>query len=228
MPSLREYLKRRRGEIRAESERLAQQRDKLQNQLHSVLARLGELDRESTELDQAAEAVGVEPDAQPALALQPAVERQSLPCTIKEAVLHVLADAPGGMTSQAILDQINTRFFSGRIERTSFSPELSRLKSEHKVRRRGELWELAAKGSATPGFDDSGDVPPRAGRRRSASGRRIPRRPRRRQSDRGQSSVLSEIGSLRTERGEPETNSGSPSTSIKVLDPSGDCRSSRE
>jgi hypothetical protein len=28
------------------------------------------------------------------------------------------------MTSQAILDQINTRFFSGRIERTSFSPQL--------------------------------------------------------------------------------------------------------
>src|SRR5215212_5471848 len=191
MPGLREYLQRRRGEIRAESERLAQQRDKLQNQLHVLRARLDELDRESTELDQAAEAVGVEPNAQPALALPPAVERHSLPCTIKEAVLHVLTDAPGGMNSQAILDQINKRFFSGRIERTSFSPELSRLKSEHKVRRRGELWELAAKGNVTPGFDDSDDVPPRAGRRRSRPSRRIPRRPRRRQSDRGQSSVPS-------------------------------------
>jgi hypothetical protein len=46
------------------------------------------------------------------------------------------------MTSQAILDQINTRFFSGRIERTSFSPQLSRLKGEHKVTRRGEIWTL--------------------------------------------------------------------------------------
>ena len=179
-------------------------------------------------LDQAVEAVGVEPDAQPALALQPAGERGSLPSTIKEAVLHVLADAPGGMTSQAILDQINTRFFSGRIERTSFSPQLSRLKGEHKVTRRGELWELAAKGNVTPGFEYGDDITPRAGRRRSRSGRRIPRRPWRRQSDRRQSSVSSEIGPLRTERAEPETNSGSPSTSIKTLDPSGDSGSSRE
>src|SRR3954447_23953339 len=36
----------------------------------------------SAELDQAVEAVGVEPDAQPALALQPAGERGSLPSTI--------------------------------------------------------------------------------------------------------------------------------------------------
>src|SRR6478672_9146054 len=127
MPSLREYLKRRRGEIRAENERLAQQRGKLQNQLRSVLARLGELDRESTELDQAAQAVGLETDAQTALAFQPVAESRSLPSTIKEAVLQVLADAPGGMTSQAILDEINNRFFSERIERTSFSPQLSSL-----------------------------------------------------------------------------------------------------
>ena len=111
MTSLREYLKQRRGEIRAENERLTQQRDTLQNELHSVLARLDELNREAAELDQAADAVGVDADAQAALALQPAVERRRLPSTIKEAVLHVLAEAPGGMTSQAILDQINTRFF---------------------------------------------------------------------------------------------------------------------
>ena len=77
MPSLREYLKRRRGEIRAENERLAQQRGKLQNQLHSVLARLGELDRESAELDQAAKAVGLETGAATALARHPAVESRS-------------------------------------------------------------------------------------------------------------------------------------------------------
>ena len=228
MPSLREYLKRRRGEIRAESDRLAQQRDKLQNQLHALRARLDELDRESAELDQAAEAVGVEPDAQSALALAPAVGTRGLPFTIKEAVLRVLAAASGGMTSQAILDQINTRFFAGRIERTSFSPELSRLKSEHKVRRRGELWELAAKGNVTPGFDYGDNGTPRAGRHGSPAGRRIPRRPRRRQSDRRQSSVPPEIGPLRTGRSEPETNSGSPSASIKALDPSGDSGSSRE
>ena len=63
MPSLREYLKRRRGEIRAENERLTQLRGKLQNQLHAVLAQLDELDRESAELDQATRAVGFDPEA---------------------------------------------------------------------------------------------------------------------------------------------------------------------
>ena len=228
MPSLREYLKRRRGEIRAESERLAQQRDKLQGQLHVLRARLDELDRESADLDQAAEAVGVETDAQPALAPQPAIERHSRPTTIKEAVLYVLADAPGGMTSQALLDELNERFFSGRIERTSFSPELSRLKGEHKVTRRGEIWTLTATGNLTPGFEGGDDVPPRAGRRRSSPESRCPT-----------SSVASAIGpapALRgagnratTHRGtEPETDGGSPSTSIETLDPSGNSESSRE
>ena len=228
MPSLREYLKRRRHDIRAESERLIQQRGKLQNQLHAVLARLGELDRESADLDQAVKAVGLETDAQAALAPQPAIERHSRPTTIKEAVLHVLADAPGGMTSQALLDELNERFFSGRIARTSFSPELSRLKGEHKVTRRGEIWTLTATGNLTPGFEGGDDVPPRAGRRRSSPRRGAPRRPWRRQSDRHQRSAAPAIGPSRTQRTEPETNGGSPSTSIETLDPSGNSESSRE
>jgi hypothetical protein len=226
MPSLREYLKRRRGEIRAENERLAQQRGKLQNQLHSVLARLGELDRESAELDQAAKAVGLETDAPTALALQPAVESRSLPSTIKEAVLHVLADAPGGMTSQAILDEINNRFFSGRIGRTSFSPQLSRLKGEHKVTRRGEIWELTTED--TLGFECGHEVLPRAGRRRSAPGRRATRRPQRQQSDRRQSTVAPAIEPPPTECTEPEAKSSSPSTPLETSDPSGNSGNSRD
>ena len=225
MTSLHEYLKQRRGEIRAENERLSQQRDTLQNELHAVLARLDELDRESADLDQAAKAVGLVTDAQTALAPEPAGERRSQPSTIKEAVLQVLADAPGGMTSQAILDEINTRFFSGRIQRTSFSPQLSHLKGEHKVTRRGKIWELAAEGSLALGFDYGDNVPPRAGRRRSPPGRRIPHRPWRQQSHRRRSSVPSPIEPARTE---PETKSGSSSTPIEALDLSGTSESSRD
>ena len=226
MPSLREYLKRRRGEIRAENERLAQQRGKLQNQLHSVLARLGELDREFADLDQAAKAVGLVTDAPTALALQPAVESRSLPSSIKEAILHVLADTPGGMTSQAILDEINNRFFSERIGRTSFSPQLSRLKGEHKVTRRGEIWELTTED--TLGFECGHEVLPRAGRRRSAPGRRATRRPQRQQSDRRQSTVASAIEPPSTECTEPEAKSSSPSTPIDTSDRSGSSGNSRD
>jgi hypothetical protein len=223
MPSLRDYLRRRRGEIHAESEQLTRQCDKLQRQLHAVLVRLDELGRESVDLDQAVKAVGLEPDAQAALAPQPTVG-SSRTSTIKEAVLHVLAEAPGGMTSQAILDQINTRFFSGRIERTSFSPQLSRLRGEHKVVRRGELWELTAKGSLAPGIEHSDEVP-RVGRRRTTPGQRFAHRPRRRQSDGRQPSAAPAIG---PPRAEPKPSGGSPSAAVETLDPNQDPGNSRE
>jgi hypothetical protein len=223
--SLREYLKRRRGELHAENERLTQLRGKLQNQLHAVLAQLDELDRESAELDQATKAVGFDPEAQTALVPEPAVESRGRPPTIKEAVLRVLAVAPSGMTSKDILDEVNTRFFSGRIERTSFSPELSRLKGEHKVARRGEIWEPTAEGRLALGFE-GGRERPRAKRRGGAPGRRFRHRPWRRQSDRRRRPAAPAIEPLRTER---ETWSGSPSAPpCEWLDPSGSSESSRE
>src|SRR3954452_21495748 len=43
---------------------------------------------------------------------------------------------------------------SGSLQtRPSFSPELSRLKGEHKVARRGEIWELTAEGRLALGFE---------------------------------------------------------------------------
>jgi len=216
--SLREYLNRRRGEIHADHERLTRHRDKLQNQLHAVLARLDELNRESAELEQATKAVGFEPGAQTAPVPQLAVESRGPPATIKEAILHILAEAPSGMTSKAILDEINIRFFSGRIQRTSFSPELSRLKGEDKVSRRGEIWELTAKGRLEPGFED-GPKRPRAKRRKSASGRRFRHRPWRRPSDRRRRPAAPAMEPPRTEL---DTWSGSPSPPPREwLDPSG-------
>lgn len=62
---------------------------------------------------------------------------------IMEAVLEVLRDREDGMTALEILAEINTRYFGGRIARSSLSPQLSRLKDKHgKIDLRGNKWFL--------------------------------------------------------------------------------------
>ncbi|MET4388571.1 chromosome segregation ATPase [Bradyrhizobium sp. F1.4.3] len=72
-------------------------------------------------------------------------QAKNLP-TIKEAILKVLEDHPDGMTALEILAEINTRFFAGRIARTSLSPQLSRLKDDdQKIGLKGTKWILLPK-----------------------------------------------------------------------------------
>jgi hypothetical protein len=63
--------------------------------------------------------------------------------TIMQAVLDVLKVRPEGMTALEILDEINSRYFEGKIVRTSLSPQLSRLKDrDRKITLRGNRWYL--------------------------------------------------------------------------------------
>jgi chromosome segregation ATPase len=63
--------------------------------------------------------------------------------TIKQAVIEALKDHPEGMTALEILAEINTRYFGGRIIRSSLSPQLSRLKDDdRKIDLRGNKWFL--------------------------------------------------------------------------------------
>lgn len=64
--------------------------------------------------------------------------------TIKEAILRVLREAQGGMTSTEILIAINERFFTEEgIRWSSMRPELSRLKTnDRKVIRKGDRYFL--------------------------------------------------------------------------------------
>jgi hypothetical protein len=62
--------------------------------------------------------------------------------SIMEAVLEVLKDHEvDGMTAMEILAEINTRYFGGKLLRSSLSPQLSRLKDRHKkIELRGNRW----------------------------------------------------------------------------------------
>jgi hypothetical protein len=61
--------------------------------------------------------------------------------TIMQAVLEVLSHKPDGMTAKEILAEINAKYFGGRIERHSLSPQLSRLKDrDEKIELHGDRW----------------------------------------------------------------------------------------
>jgi hypothetical protein len=78
------------------------------------------------------------------LALKAVEEADKRPqITIMEAVLEVLQDRPEGMTALEILAEINTRYFGGRVVRSSLSPQLTRLKDrDHKIHLEGNKWFL--------------------------------------------------------------------------------------
>lgn len=62
--------------------------------------------------------------------------------TIKEMAREVLSGQPDGLNSSGILDGIRKQF--GReIERTSLSPQLSRMKDDNEVVLDGDVWFTA-------------------------------------------------------------------------------------
>lgn len=109
---------------------IANRKGEIRDQLKALKAELKEL--------QVAEAAL---DGQEA----PAAAQASGP-TIKDMARAVLADQPEGLTSQEILVEIKARF-EREIDRTSLSPQLSRLKDAGEVGLLGEKW------FAKPHFD---------------------------------------------------------------------------
>lgn len=67
--------------------------------------------------------------------------------TLKEMILLVLRTRHRGADALTILDEINARWNVG-LERTSLSPQLSRLKAEGKLHLIGKVWSLAQQDEA--------------------------------------------------------------------------------
>jgi hypothetical protein len=59
--------------------------------------------------------------------------------TIKEMAREVLSGQPNGLNSSGILDAIR-KTFGREVERTSLSPQLSRLKDDGELALDGEVW----------------------------------------------------------------------------------------
>lgn len=66
--------------------------------------------------------------------------------SIKQAARLTLAEFRGGLTSHDLFSRLNRRYFEDKLERTSFSPQLSRLKSDGEVVSAQGGWVLTEKG----------------------------------------------------------------------------------
>jgi hypothetical protein len=130
MSDLKDFLAKRRKDLLSTLGPLLDQRAQVDVKIHR-------LKKELSDIDQAAKAVGLEAQT-PTIEL--IAERRSGPTvTIKEAVLEVLEEHSKGLTALDILSNVNRRFNLG-IERTSLSPQLSRLKHEGKITNFGAVW----------------------------------------------------------------------------------------
>ncbi|HIF10963.1 MAG TPA: hypothetical protein EYQ81_14765 [Sneathiellales bacterium] len=66
--------------------------------------------------------------------------------TIKVAVIKLLEDTyPLGLTALEILERLNRRWWQGDLQRTSLSPQITRLKHEGKVVSERGTWKLPNK-----------------------------------------------------------------------------------
>jgi hypothetical protein len=119
--TLSEFIARRRQEITVAEEALKEQ-------LRAVVAERSRLARAAT-------------------AITGTKERRQPRGVIKRAVLELLEQNPDGMDALTILVTINYRLGSN-FERTSLSPQLSRLKEDGFVSLDRKIWKLAATTSA--------------------------------------------------------------------------------
>ena len=131
MTGLRDFLEKRREEIRKMMEPLEAASESLRAQLSANEIKLRALAEEQSDIEKALRALGKR-------------DASKVSVTIKDAILQILGDAPAGLTSREILVALNGRFFDGALSRTSMSPQLTRLKNDdRKIRQRGDKYFLA-------------------------------------------------------------------------------------
>lgn len=118
----------------------------LRHQQHDLQAKIRAYERELSDLQSAAKAIGIVNRIEKPLG----VTRRTAPkLTIKEAILEVLQDYPDGLIALDLLPKINDRF-SWKMARETLSPQLSRLKQEGKLLYREGVWTLPSKNDEGP------------------------------------------------------------------------------
>jgi septal ring factor EnvC (AmiA/AmiB activator) len=131
MDDVRDYLEKKLQQARKERAPLEDSAAKMRRDLAATDARIKELLKTENDLERAIQALGKR-------------ERKKTEITIKDAILKALAEAPQGLTSNELMLALNEKFFDGALERTSMSPQLTRLKNkDRKIRSKGDRYVLA-------------------------------------------------------------------------------------
>lgn len=120
--------------------------------LEYVRKRRSALKRELAELDSAERiylqsgAAGTSAPATLSFQFPIQVERP----TIKDGILQILSEvSPNGLTALEILERLNRRWWRGALQRTSLSPQITRLKADGKVINERGTWK-AVENNAPP------------------------------------------------------------------------------
>lgn len=120
---------------------ISQRRKDLLEEIEPLRERLRVLDEELSQIDLAAAAIQNRPHGQTHPPVAGAVTTRSPRGAIKRAVVETLAANQNGLDAMSILIDINKRL-GGDYERTSLSPQLSRLKTDGVVTLDGNIWKL--------------------------------------------------------------------------------------
>jgi hypothetical protein len=120
----------RKDELVAKMAPLYQETTRLRRSLVEAEGKIVELQGELRQIEMALKAVDDE-------------SAKKRPPTIMEAVIEVMRGRPTGATAREILEELNAKYFDGKIARHSLSPQLSRLKDrDNKLELRGDRWFL--------------------------------------------------------------------------------------
>lgn len=83
-------------------------------------------------------------------------ERTFQPKTIKQQVITILDEMyPAGLTALEILDRINKRW-NAHLERTTLSPQLTRLKRDRAIKNDKTKWYLVVQDNSAPSVSPDG------------------------------------------------------------------------
>lgn len=129
--------------LTAQAAPLQQRQAELQAELNAITRNLNSIQADLSEIQRAAQAIGLPNSPKP----EPAIEvTRKTKLTIKQAVREILSMNEPGLSSGDILELINEKFFENKMERTSLSPQLSRLRKDGDVALNGNIWSLTYAG----------------------------------------------------------------------------------
>lgn len=134
---LRQFVRRRFDEIDKILVPLHARREQLLAEVHAIDVQIGNLEPELEELRRVAETLDLD-----LVSSNDHPKSKDGDTTIKQAIRLTLNLKPNGLTSTELHTEASNDFFEGKLDRTSFSPQLSRMRRDGEVELRNTIWTL--------------------------------------------------------------------------------------
>ncbi|MGV7033469.1 hypothetical protein [Methylobacterium symbioticum] len=133
---LRRFIRQRWKELEGELLPLHARRDQLVEELRTIEHDISTIEPQLSEMRSAAEAIGMD------LTYISEHSRAHGETTIKQGIRMVLNVHLDGLTSSDLHALVSRDFFDGNLDRTSFSPQLSRMRRDGEVDLGNTIWTL--------------------------------------------------------------------------------------